>query len=183
MSLYYVFPKMFLGLKNRPHYFYKLVSFFYKMCVSNRSSIRTWWKSVKTKPLKRAVFLTLFNQNRAKKFRSQIWKTTLKTIYCTKSEWSSLTAKIKINRDSSIFWLQVGFSQMWYKKLSVSQDLSHIWSNTYWIQVLNHPYVMIITNAGSSITLVYSVICKQLFFTKKPELNQTEKQNIHSFLY
>ena len=34
-------------------------------------------------------------------------------------------------------------------------------------QVLNHPYVMIITNAGSSIILVYSVIGKQLFFTKK----------------
>ena len=34
-------------------------------------------------------------------------------------------------------------------------------------QVLNHPYVTIITNAGSSIILVYSVIGKQLFFTKK----------------
>ena len=32
-------------------------------------------------------------------------------------------------------------------------------------QVLNHPYVTIITNAGSSIILVYSVIGKQLFFT------------------
>ena len=34
-------------------------------------------------------------------------------------------------------------------------------------QVLNHQYVTIITNAGSSIILVYSVIGKQLFFTKK----------------
>ena len=42
---------------------------------------------------------------------------------------------------------------------------------------------MIITNAGSSIILVYSVIGKQLFFTKKPELNQTKEQNIRSFLY
>ena len=40
-------------------------------------------------------------------------------------------------------------------------------SVTFLKQVLNHPYVTIITNAGSSILLVYSVIGKQLFFTKK----------------
>ena len=34
-------------------------------------------------------------------------------------------------------------------------------------QVLYHSYVTIITNAGSSIILVYSVNVKQLFFTKK----------------
>ena len=50
-------------------------------------------------------------------------------------------------------------------------------------QVLNHPYVMIITNAGSSIILVYSIIGKKYSSQKMPELNQTEKQNIRSFLY
>ena len=48
-------------------------------------------------------------------------------------------------------------------------------------QVLNHPYVTIITNAGSSNILVYSVVGKQLFFTKEPELNQTEIKTYHHF--
>ena len=49
-------------------------------------------------------------------------------------------------------------------------------------QVLNHPYVTIITNAGSSIILVYSVIGKQLFFTKKARTESNWKTK-HTLIF
>jgi len=49
------------------------------------------------------------------------------------------------------------------------------------VQVLNH-YVTIITNAGSSIILVYSVIDKQLFFTKKARIESNWKTK-HTYIF
>ena len=47
-------------------------------------------------------------------------------------------------------------------------------------QVLNRPCVTIITNAGSSITMVYSVLkpLNNYSLQNKPEPNHTKKQNI-----
>ena len=49
-------------------------------------------------------------------------------------------------------------------------------------QVLNHPYVTIITNAGSSIILVYSVNLLTTILHKKAR-TESNKKTKHTFIF